>query len=237
MRIVLGVTLAAVSLAVSACCCRPPLADRVKALERENDRLKFEVDATEKANAASRDYATELESGGAATPMFAMYYSQTDLDTFARKKTLPYRMDASKFNRQLKGQIVVDRIHSFQFLPGNKLRCKMEFHGVNIQYTGNVPNAYKAELKRFVDGVEAGVIADVDVSLALKGRKIEALAVATATKLKKNSKPMFENELRDQMNRRAFKDPLEFDMKVEKTTARLTRVLVTGNHIVVTYAP
>src|SRR5690349_2767446 len=111
---------AAMLLSISACCCRGSVQDRVNAAERERSRLKFEVDATEKANEAMRDYAKEV---GGAGPAYALYFTDKDLEQFARKAT-PYRIDAKTLNKDLQGVIVVDRVYDFTFQPGNRMTAK-----------------------------------------------------------------------------------------------------------------
>lgn len=231
MRALLGFALA-VSLA--GCCCKGSIEDRVNAAQRENSRLKFEVDATEKANAGMRDYATELANG--TGPAYALYYAPGDLNNFARKG-VPYRIPAQSFNSQLKGTIIVERVYDFVFQPGNRMTCKMDLRGQNIEFTGKVPDFAKKQVKDFIEGVEAGVVADLDVSLSVSGARVRALAQCTATKMKRNSSSSNEGRLRDEMNKRALKDPIDFDVRIGGYTARMERVLVTGNHLVIGYRP
>lgn len=233
MKVLAGVA-AALALASAGCCCRGSVQDRVNAAQRENARLKFEVDATEKANAGMRDYAKELGSG--AGPAYALYFTDNDLQGFARKAT-PYRIPAKSFNNQLEGTIVVDRVYDFTFQPGNRMTAKMDLRGQNIRFTGSVPDFAKAQVKDFIEGVEAGVIADLDITLTHSGQRLKALAQCTKTKLKKNSSSSNEERLKDEMNKRALKDPLDFDMRISGYTVRLDRVVVTGNHLVVGYKP
>lgn len=224
----------AVALLASGCCCRPSVQDRVSAAQRENARLKFEVDATEKANAAAREYTMEL--GRQTGPAYALYFTENDLSTFARKAT-PYRIPAKSFNNQLEGTIIVEQVYQFRFQPGNRLTAKMDLRGQNIRFTGKVPDIAKAQVKDFIEGVEAGVIADLDITLAVSGQRLKALAECTNTKLKKNSNASNEGRLKDEMNKRALKNPMDFDMRAHGYTLRLERVVVTGNHLMVGYKP
>jgi len=230
----LALITASLSLLLGGCCCKGSVEDRVNAAQRENARLKFEVDATEKANAGLRDYTAEL--GGGTGPAFALYYSENDLTTFARK-AVPYRIPAKSLNSQLKGTIVVDRVYDFAFLPGNRMTCKMDMRGQNIEFTGSVPDFAKGQVKDFIEGVEAGVIADLVISLSYSGSKVKALAECTGTKLKKNSSSSNEGRLKDEMNKRALKDPVNFDVRIAGYAANLDRVVVTGNHLVIGYRP
>lgn len=224
---------AALCLSLSACCCRGSVQDRVNAAEREHSRLKFEVDATEKANDAMRDYTKEIGGSG---PAYALYFTDKDLEQFARK-AVPYRIDAKTLNKDLQGTIVVDRVYDFTFQPGNRLTAKMDLRGQNIRFTGSVPDFAKKQVADFIDGVEAGVIADLDITLTTSGTTLRALAECTGTKLKKNSNASNENRLKDEMNKRALRDPVNFDLRVTGYPVRMDRVMVTGNHLVIGYRP
>lgn len=230
-----ALALAGLSLLVAACCCKPKLEDRVRSLEAENSRLRFEVDATEKANQSHRDYLAEL-SGNQPEPFYAMYYSESDLTNLARK-SVPYRIPAKSFNSKLQGTITVERVYDFKFLPGNKMTCKMDLRGQSIKYTGQVPDVAKGMVRDFIEGVESGVVADLEVTVSLQGQRLKALARATKTKLKRNSNASNEERLRDEMNKRALKDPLDVDLRIHGYTQRVERVVITGNHLVVGYVP
>ena len=234
MRVRIGV-LALVSIATAACCCRPKIEDRVRNMEAENKRLKFELDATEQANKGSRDYIAELGSPG-AEPYMALHFSQAELQQLAQR-ALPYRIPAKTFNKQLEGTIVVEKLSAFDYKAGNQLTCKMELQGVNIKYKGKVPDMAKGMVRDFIEGVEAGVTADLHVSLTLVGTRVRALAHATNVKMKKNGSDSNEGRLRDEMNARAFKDPLDVDVRIEGYPARIERMILTQNHLVIGYVP
>lgn len=234
MRAALLAVPAALALLLSGCCCKGSLEDRVNAAQRENSRLKFEVDATEKANSGMRDYTAEIAAG--TGPAYALYYAPSDLTAFARK-AVPYRIPAKSFNSQLKGTIVVDRVYDFEYHEGNRMTCKMDMRGQNIEFTGSVPDFAKKQVKDFIEGVEAGVVADLDVSLSFSGSRVRALAQCTNTKMKKNSSSSNEGRLKDEMNKRALRDPVDFEVRIAGYNARLERVVVTGNHLVIGYRP
>lgn len=225
--------MAAAALSLPACCCRGSVEDRVNAAQRENARLKFEVDATEKANEATRDYTKEI---GGAGPAYALYFTERDLEQFARK-AVPYRIDAKTLNKDLQGTIIVERVYDFSFHPGNTMKARMDLRGQNIRFTGSVPDFAKKQVSDFIEGVEAGVIADLDITLTTSGTSVRALAVCTNTKLKRNSNASNEGRLRDEMNKRALRDPVNFDLRITGYPARLERVTVTGNHLVIGYRP
>lgn len=228
--------LALLAVPLGACLCRPPLDERVRDAERENQALRFRLDASEQAAKASRDYAAELASGGPTTPLFSMYYTPTDVQSMGRR-TLPYTIPAKDFDKRLQGNIIVERIDKVEYLPGNRMKARIFLKGRGMRFTGQVPDFAKGQVKSFMEGIEAGVTAELDVTLTWSGSQVRALARATKTTLHRNSNASHEGQLRDQMNARALKNPLIFDVAILGTPARLQRMLITGNHLVLTYQP
>lgn len=229
--------LVAASFTLSACCCKQKPEDRARDLERENVNLRFQVDASKQAAKAARDYAAELNAGGTGAPVFSMYYTPKDLARMA-SDVFPYRIPAKDFDKRMTGTILVERIENVQFHAGNRLTCTLHLKGQNVRFTGKVPSAYKEHVRRFQEGIEAGVIVELDVALVMRGSSaVESKARATKTTLKKNSSDMYERELQDQINNRALKKPLRFEVGIEGTPAKLKRVLLTANHLVLGYTP
>ncbi len=229
--------LAALATFAAGCCCQPPLEERVRRLERENERLRFEIDATEQALSAARDYEAELEKGGGRLePLYSLYLADSDLASMARQ-SLPYRVPAREFDRNLDGEIVVERLDGFGLHAGNRLTCRLHFRGRNVEYKGSVPSAFKEHVRRFTEGIEAGAVVDLVVFLSREKGKVRVLSEARGAKLLKNSDPRYEGELVKAMNRRALREPLVLDLHIARRSAKLTRLLVTGNHVVVGYEP
>lgn len=220
-------------LLLAGCICGPSLQDKVNTLQAQNASLKFQVDATEKANAGAREYAAELK-GAPAEPIFSMHYSKNDLAVMAAN-TVPYRIDAHEFNNDVSGQIVIDSFSDFAFHPGNHITCKMRLHGERIEYHGNVPGAYQQMVQDFKTGIAAGVIVDVDAVATFSGNSVRVLPHVTAAHMLRNGSDMFESNLRDQMNQRAFRDPVDFGVSIAGKNAVLKRMVITGNGLVLSY--
>ncbi len=218
--------------ATTGCLCKQPLQQRVNVAEAENSRLKFQVDATSKANQGARDYAAELKGG--EVPVFTLLYTAFDIKMFAGQ-ALPYRIDAREFNDQLSGDIVLDGITDVVFQPGNHVACKLLLHGEKIEYHGNVPSMYQGMVNDFKTGIAAGVVADLDVSLGFERGEVRALPRVLAAHMKQNGSALFENNLRDQMNAQAFRDPIVFDVRISGNARTIKRLVVTANHIAVSY--
>jgi hypothetical protein len=123
------------------------------------------------------------------------------------------------------------------FHAGNKLTARLHLKGQGVRFTGKVPDIAKAQVKSFTDGIAAGVVTELDATLSLKGNTIEAMAHANSCKLKRNSNPSHERELCDQMNQKALRNALRFDVSIEGSTAKVKRVVLTQNHLVISYQP
>lgn len=226
-------------LATTSCCglCKPNPQAELNRVSQQNSALRFQVDAAEQANKAAREYLGELSGGGDKAPAeLVLYFAATDIVSQSAK-ILPYRIPAHDFNDQLAGDIVVQSVSDVTFWAGNRLHCRLHMRGEGVRYTGQVPNMYKAEVQRFTEGVAAGVIADLDVTLTSTANNLKALSVCTEAHLLRNDSATYDSQLKDQLNQRALQTPLYFDMSIAGLPARLTRVLVTGNHVVVGYAP
>lgn len=209
---------------------------RMKALRDENGQLTREVQAADRAVQASASYLEELQSPAKAGGAFSLYFTPEALDRMATQM-VPYRMPGRDFNSKLQGEIVVERVTDFQFLSRNRLRCKAHMRGEKIKYTGSVPSFAKGQVKDFEQAVTKGAIADMEVELTLDGARVLARAQATDIRLKAKRDSSAESRLQSEMNSKALRLPLVFDMTLQASGAVPRRLLVTGNHVVVTYAP
>jgi hypothetical protein len=208
----------------------------MKALKDENGQLTREVQAADNAVQASAAYLEELQSPAKANGAFSLYFTPEALDRMATQM-VPYRMPGRDFNSKLQGEIVVERVTDFQFLSRNRLRCKAHMRGEKIKYTGSVPSFAKGQVKDFEQAVTKGAIADLEVQLTLDGARVLARAQATDIRLKAKRDSSAESRLQSDMNNKALRLPLVFDMTLQASGAAPRRLMVTGNHVVVTYAP
>ncbi len=209
---------------------------RAKSLEDENRKLTRAVQAADQSVQASATYLAEVQAPAKANGAFSLYFTPETLERMAAQ-TVPYRMSGREFNNKLKGEIIVERVTDFQFLSRNRLRCKAHLRGDKIKYTGSVPSFAKGQVKEFEQAVTKGAIADLEVRLELDGSNVLARAQATDIRLKAKRDSSAESRLQDEMNKKALRLPLVFDMTIQGHGAVPRRMLVTGNHVVVTYAP
>lgn len=224
----------AVAALLGGCAVDPRV--RAKSLEDENKQLAKKVQAADQAVQATAAYLAEMQAPAKAGGAFSLYFTPETLEKMAAQ-TVPYRMSGREFNSKLKGEIIVERVTDFQFISRNRLRCKAHLRGENIKYTGSVPSFARGQVKDFEQAVVKGAIADLEVRLELDGHHVLARAQATDIRLKAKRDSSAESRLQDEMNKKALRLPLVFDMTIQGHGAVPRRLTVTGNHVVVTYAP
>jgi hypothetical protein len=208
---------------------------RVKQLEDEQRSLEMARQASEQTLQASSSYAAELSAPGQGGPTFSLYFTPAMLEQLA-SQMLPYRMPGREFHSKLEGEIVVEKLSNFRFLSRNRLVCQAFLRGVNVRYTGQVPSFAKGQVKDFQNAITNGALADLEVQLTLDGNFLRAKAQATSARLVSKRDGTAEGMLQDEMNKRALRTPLNFDMTIAGSGASPRRLIVTGNHVVVTYA-
>ncbi len=224
-----------VAVALGSGCAVDPRT-RVKLLEEEQRRLTQAVRAADQSIEAASAYTAELGAPGQSGSNFSLYFTPAMLEQLSRQ-TLPYRMSGREFHSQLTGEIIVERLSDFRMLSRNRLRCRAHLRGVGVRYTGKVPAFAKGQVKEFQKSIEGGAVADLEVQLSLEGNLLRAKAEAMSVQMVTKRDGSAEGMLRDEMNKRALRTPVVFDMAVGGSSAAPRRVMVTGNHVIVTYAP
>jgi hypothetical protein len=222
-----------VSVLLAGCAADPRV--RVKQLEDEQRSLTMAVQAADQSVQDSSSYAAELGSPGQGGPTFSLYFTPAMLEQLSTQM-LPYRMPGREFNSKLEGEIVVEKLSGFRFISRNRLLCQAFMRGVNVRYTGSVPSFAKKQVKDFQNAIANGVLADLEVQLTMEGNIVHAKAQATSARLVSKRDPSAESTLQDEMNKRALRAPLNFDLTIAGSSAVPRRLMVTGNHVVVTYA-
>ncbi|MBU8896067.1 hypothetical protein KRR26_10650 [Corallococcus sp. M34] len=216
-------------------CASDPRA-RMMALEQENARLTQATQAADEAVRASAEYSEELQSPAKAGNTFSLYYAPATLEQ-AASRMVPYRMPGRDFHSKLAGDIVVERLTDFRPLSRNRLACRAHLRGDNVRYTGKVPSFAKGQVRDFERAVAAGAVADLEVQLTLEGSSVQARAQAVQARFNSKEGAGYERQLTDEMNQRALRLPLVFDLSIQGTSATPRRLMVTGNHVIVTYTP
>lgn len=209
---------------------------RVKRLEDEQRDLNTKLQAAEQSVKDASQYAAEMASPGQSGPAFSLYYTPAMLEQLSTQ-LLPYRMQGREVHSKLDGEIIVERLTGFRFLSRNRLSCQAFLRGVNVRYTGQVPSFAKKQVKDFQSALGNGVLADLEVQLTLEGNILHAKAEALSARLVSKRDASAEGMLRDEMNKRTLRTPLNFDLAIPGSSAVPRRLMVTGNHVVVTYVP
>jgi hypothetical protein len=208
---------------------------RVKRLEDEQRALNTALQAAEQSVKDASAYSAEMASPGQGGPAFSLYYTPAMLEQLSTQM-LPYRMPGREVHSKIDGEIIVERLTGFRFLSRNRLVCQAFLRGVNVRYTGKVPGFAKAQVKDFQNAIVNGVLADLEVQLTLEGNILHAKAEAVSARLVSKRDGTAEGMLKDEMNKRTLRTPLNFDLAIPGSSAVPRRLMVTGNHVVVTYA-
>lgn len=205
---------------------------RLSRAEARHRELSAALLATEQAIQPATAYAAELAAPQNARGTFSMYYSPASLEQLMAQG-VPYRMNGKDFHSKLLGEINVERVSDFRFTSGNRLTCRLHLRPENVRYTGNVPSMFKKRVQAFERAVNSGGYADLAVQLTLQGNKVHAQVRVTNVQLRQKTDE--EGELIRAMNERAFNRPAIFDMTIPGSAQVPRRLMVTGNHVVVTY--
>lgn len=229
-RLVSGLVLAVL---LGGCAADPRV--RVKRLEDEQRQLTMAVRAADQSIQAAGTYTAELGVPGQGGPSFGLYFTPAMLEELS-SQMLPYRMNGREFHSKLAGEIVVERLTDFRFISRNRVLCRAHLRGVNVRYTGQVPGFAKGQVRDFQKAIAEGAVADLEVQLSMEGNMLRAKAEASSARLVSKRDSTAEGMMQDEMNKRALRTPLMFDMTIPGSVAP-RRVMVTGNHIVVTYTP
>ncbi|MBX5484335.1 MAG: hypothetical protein IRZ16_21140 [Myxococcaceae bacterium] len=218
----------AVALSVA---CASGARSQISALQQENRTLRAGIEAADQAAKNAGDYARTLNAQGGT---LALALNGADLDALSQK-VLPYRIPARSLNSMVTGNVVVERITGVRFYPGNKLTCQVFLRGENLRLTQSIPAAYKNQVARFLEGVTAGVVTDLEVTLTTQGQTVFARAVAKRSTLRKNRDASNEARLTQGMNESVLRKALDFDATVEGTPLELRGVATTPSHLVMLY--
>lgn len=224
---------ALLGVAVLGCAVDP--ATRLRSAQQEQQRIAREMEGVDRQLQAQQAYLEALRNPGQAARSFSMHYSPAALEQMAAR-LMPLRLSAREFHPQVTGTIVIERLSDVRFVGPNKLTCKLFMRGEQVSYTGKVPSSYAGEIRKFQQGVAAGVDVDLDVQLTLEGTTLGARAQATNTRLRANAGSYGESMLQSEMNKRALRVSLLFDLTVPGSPLPPRHVVVTPNNLVVTYA-
>lgn len=222
--------LVAGALLFTGCAADP--AARLRRAEARNRELSAAILAADQAAQPAAAYAAELSAPQNARGSFSMYYSPATLEQLF-SQAVPYQMNGKDFHSKLAGTITVERVSDFRFTSRNRMTCKLHLRAQNVRYTGDVPAMFKSRADALVKAVNSGGTANLEVQLTLRGNQVHAQARATDIALRQKTND--EGELLNAMNQRAFNRPLIFDMSIPGSRQAPRRLLVTGNHVVVTY--
>ncbi len=212
--------------------CSLDAATRLKFAEQRTRELTASLTAAEQAVQPASAYIAELSSPQNARGSFSMYYSAAAIEQMAAQ-VVPYRMTGKDFHHQLAGEIIAERLSDVRFDSRNRLTAKLHLKSQGVRYTGTLPPGHADDLKGLEKAIASGGYADLEIQLTLDGSRL--LAQVHARNLTFRTKAKYVNDVRNKMNERAFNRPFIFDMSIAGSSQVPRRLLVTGNHVVVTY--
>lgn len=221
------------ALAVT-CACGGASDNRARALQDENRRLRNDLTAADQALAGAMAYRQQLEAPN--TGSMSLLLNADDIDRLSQA-ALPHRIPAREFHSQVSGEVLVERVTNVRFYPGNKFTCQVHLRGVGLRFQGQIPAPYKAQVGRFLEGVMAGVVTDLDVTLTTQNNQLIARAVAKRSQMKRNHDASNASRLTQGMNDRALRKGLAFDLTPEGAPWKLKHVAMTATHLVLGYGP
>ncbi len=230
---VLGLKALAPALIALCLACGGGQAARAAAMRDQNAKLKSQIAVADESARVGQAYADQL-TGAAGAPPLSLVYTPADVQQMAAA-VLPYKMSAKSFNSQLAGEIHVEQITDIRLHPGNRLTCRVHYRGVGIRVLASVPAPYQAEVKRFIDGVQAGVVSELEVTLNTSGNVVIARATAKRSALKKNRDSGNEARLTRELNDRVLRKGLAFDVGITGAAQKVFGVTTTQSHVVVVY--
>lgn len=210
------------------------VAARVRRLEQERRELTATLDTKTRAAATARRMAEALAKPGAPPAPLLLSYADHELVRLSAE-VLPLRLPAKNVHPKLAGEIVVEYLSALRFAPENRASCTLLLRGAGVRYTGDVPSLYRKEVAAFQAGLANGVEVVLDVTVELVGERVRAEATVRSTRFRSGGGGSFERLLRDEMNQRAFKRPLAFDVALDSAPGVPQWVLLTGKVAIVGY--
>ncbi|MFH1530808.1 MAG: hypothetical protein ABIK09_08775 [Pseudomonadota bacterium] len=219
------------ALALLQACGGPSLQEQVSALKADNAEKKGRIKQLKQSSRFLDDYADALEQG---TMDGAHYVLLTPKEIMAvgKRAFIQYSFPASKVNPKIQGTFTITDIKGVELMPGGRVKFALLIKGKNVKLNANIPASHK---KKFVEGVKAGMLIDVVVTLNLNPNGVVvARPRATAVKLLKNNDKLYTDNIKGAINKKYKKD--QHLIPVKPKGGMLPRaVFTTRNHIVIAY--
>lgn len=206
----------------------------VDALQRDVQREKADLQAAKGSAQPLDAYARGLASGTFPAPMSFVYLSPNDLMR-AMTEYFPYRIPARDLLGDASGEIDVRAVSQPQLQSRNRMRMRLSFDGRNVQVR-NVPSLYAGEVRKAMDGLQAGVDADLEATLVYypQTRAASVRAVCVDVNLRRNNDPSYRAEIKRYINDRMLDRPVQIGIP-PLNGMPAEAVFLTGDHVVLQY--
>ena len=205
----------------------------VKRQKRDNHFLKQEIHGAKQSMRPLQDYVAALEKGQMPHDGFFLMISPKDVTHWGRKAYLPYAFPAKSIHNKISGTFTTKNINNVRFLHSNRLAFRMYLRGrkIGVHYKGDM---YKPHIKKIKAGLQAGMAADVVVSLSLKGGKLVARPKCVDINLRKHNSSTYRSNIKSAINKRFSKTKYVINLP-SKSGLSPKYLLTTKNHVIVAY--
>lgn len=224
------------ALLLNACGDKEDAKTQVGRLKAELRSKKHELAAAKQADTGMEKYSTAVEKSDDA---YRLYIGPEGVKNLFEQFG-GYAVPANSLHKDIRGAVEVTAIKDVKFMPGNRASLSALFKGKSLQYVGK-QKQFKSHIQKVLDGIKAGMWADLQASVKFQEEKGRFIIYFTCTdvKLLKNSDSTYENMLKDGMNKKALKQAVRVytkDLAAGEATLKPAGVLTTGNHLIVSYA-
>ncbi|MBM4371691.1 MAG: hypothetical protein FJ098_08560 [Deltaproteobacteria bacterium] len=217
------------SLLALQACSGPTLQEQVKALEAENAQKRARIKTLKGAAARLGEYADALESGALGNGTYILLDPE-DILAAGKQAFLKYDLPAGKVNPQIQGTFTVTDLRAVSTLPGGKLRFELLIKGRNVKVKASIPASHK---KKFTEGVQAGIVAEVVVSLEVSREgAVIAKPRATDVKLLKHNDSLYTDNIKGALNKKYKQDRHVIPVKAG-AGRKAVAVFTTRHHVVI----
>ena len=209
-------------------------AGTVNALQADVNRERQELQAAKSTLVPLDAYNKGLRGNTFHAPYSFVYLGPQDL-VRAISAWLPYRIPARDLLGDATGEIEVLSVSQPRLQSRNRIRLQLTFVGKNVKVR-NVPSAFAAEVKRAMDGLAAGAVAEIEATvLYTPGNRVASVRPeCLSVNLKRNNDPSYRSQMLDTINKRLLDRAVP--VSIPPLNGQPAEALfLTGDHVVIQY--
>lgn len=223
--------LAILALALLQACSGPTLQEQVQTLKADNAQKTARIKKLKKSVKYINEYADALDQGAMKGAHYVLL-TPKEIKAVGKKAFIKYSFPARQVNPKIQGTFTITDIKAVELMPGARVKFVLLIKGKNVKVKENIPASHK---KKFIAGVQAGMLVDVVVTLEMNPNGVVvARPRATAVKLLKNNDSLYTNNIKGAINKKYKKD--KHLVPVQPKGGMSPRaVFTTRNHVVIAY--